>query len=114
MVIRLQIWKQPRMKLAEFINPREIRRRLGLNQEDFWTKIGVTQSGGSRYESGRSMPKPVQELLRLVHIERIDLSRVKKEDFEIIDHLKLHHPDLYQSLRRAVRAKRRKPEESKH
>jgi transcriptional regulator with XRE-family HTH domain len=102
------------MKLLEFINPREIRRRLGLNQEDFWTKIGVTQSGGSRYESGRSMPKPVRELLRLVHIERIDLSRVKKEDFEIIDHLKTHHADLYQNLRKAIRSKRRRPEESKH
>ncbi len=102
------------MKLLELVNPREIRRRLGLNQEEFWTRIGVTQSGGSRYESGRTMPKPVRQLLRLVHVERIDLSRVKKEDFEIIDHLKSHHPDLYQSLRKAARAKRRKSEESKH
>ena len=102
------------MKILELVNPREIRRRLGLNQEEFWTRIGVTQSGGSRYESGRTMPKPVRELLRLVHVERVDLSRVKKEDFEIIDHLKSHHPDLYQSLRKATRSKRRKTEESKH
>ena len=95
------------MKLLELVNPREIRRRLGMNQEEFWTMIGVTQSGGSRYESGRTMPKPVRQLLRLVHVERIDLSRVKKEDFEIIDHMKLHHPDLYQSLRKAARGKRR-------
>ena len=88
-------------------NPREIRRRLGLNQQEFWTRIGVTQSGGSRYEGGRSMPKPVRELLRLVHIEQVDLSRVRKEDFEILAHLKARHPDLYQSLRRAVRAKRK-------
>src|SRR5499426_3028478 len=88
-------------------NPREIRHRLGLNQQEFWGRIGVTQSGGSRYESGRSMPKPVRELLRLVHVERIDLSRVKKEDFEIIDHMKVNHPDLYQSLRKAARSKRR-------
>ena len=94
------------MKLMDLINPREIRMRLGLNQEEFWTRIGVTQSGGSRYESGRSMPRPVRELLRLVHVERIDLSRVKKEDFEIIEHLKSRHPDLYQSLRRAARGRR--------
>ena len=37
-------------------NPREIRRRLRLNQQEFWSRIGVTQSGGSRYESGRGMP----------------------------------------------------------
>ena len=102
------------MKLLQLINPREIRRRLGLNQEEFWTRIGVTQSGGSRYESGRTMPKPVRQLLRLVHVEQLDLSRVKKEDFEIIDHLKSHHPDLYQSLRKATRSKRKKAEGSKN
>lgn len=91
------------MKLPDLVNPREIRRRLGLNQEQFWTRIGVTQSGGSRYESGRSMPKPVRQLLRLVHVERVDLSRVKKEDFDVIEHLKSNHPDLYQNLRRAAR-----------
>lgn len=94
------------MKLLEsIINPREIRRRLGLNQEEFWTQIGVTQSGGSRYESGRAMPKPVSELLRLVHVEKIDLSSVKKEDFEVIAYLKSAHPDLYRNLRKAVRAR---------
>ena len=85
------------------LNPREIRRRLGMNQEQFWTQIGVTQSGGSRYESGREMPRPVKELLRLVHVEQIDLSQVKRIDFEIIGYLKESHPDLYRSLRRAAR-----------
>ena len=96
------------MKLLDrVLNPREIRRRLGLNQEQFWTQIGVTQSGGSRYESGREMPKPVRELLRLVHVEQIDLSQVKRVDFEIISYLKESHPDLYRSLRRAVRGRQR-------
>ena len=90
------------------VSPREIRRRLGLNQQEFWTRIGVTQSGGSRYESGRSMPKPVRELLRLVHVEQIDFSRVRREDFEILDHLKSNHAELYQSLKRAVRSTRKR------
>ena len=93
------------MGLFEKFDPREIRNRLGLNQDQFWTRIGVTQSGGSRYESGRDMPKPVRELLRLVHVERIDLSRVKREDFEVLEFLKNEHPDLYKKLRRAVKAK---------
>lgn len=94
------------MKLFDrVLNPREIRRRLGMNQEQFWTQIGVTQSGGSRYESGREMPKPVRELLRLVHVEQVDLSQVKRVDFEIISYLKDSHPDLYRSLRRAVRGR---------
>ena len=96
------------MKLFDrVLNPREIRRRLGLNQEQFWTQIGVTQSGGSRYESGREMPKPVRELLRLVHVEQVDLSQVKRVDFEIISYLKASHPDLYRSLRRAVKGQQR-------
>ena len=96
------------MKLFDrVLNPREIRRRLGLNQEQFWTQIGVTQSGGSRYESGREMPKPVRELLRLVHVEQVDLSQVKRVDFEIISYLKESHPDLYRSLRRAVKSQHR-------
>jgi len=95
------------MKIFNFtINPKEIRRKLGLNQPDFWTRIGVTQSGGSRYEGGREMPKPVQELLRLVHVEKLDLTRVKKEDFEVIEYLKQSHPDLYRNLKKAVKTQR--------
>jgi transcriptional regulator with XRE-family HTH domain len=93
--------------LDRVLNPREIRRRLGMNQEQFWTQIGVTQSGGSRYESGRDMPRPVKELLRLVHVEQLDLSQVKRVDFEIISYLKESHPDLYRTLRRAVKSRQR-------
>lgn len=46
---------------------REIRRLAGLNQTEFWNRIGVTQSGGSRYESGRTIPKPVRSLLTLAY-----------------------------------------------
>jgi len=97
------------MKLFNFsLNPKDIRRKLGLNQQEFWTKIGVTQSGGSRYESGREMPKPVKELLRLVHIEKLDLSRVRKEDFEVLEYLRQSHAELYRNLRRSMKADRGK------
>ena len=87
------------------LNPREIREQLGLNQKEFWSQIGITQSTGSRYEAGRSMPKPVQELLRLIHIERADMSRVRKEDFEVLELLKSQHPNLYQCLSKVLRPK---------
>ena len=51
------------------------------------------------------MPKPVRELLRLVHVEQVDLSQVKRVDFEIISYLKESHPELYRNLRRAARSK---------
>ena len=44
---------------------RELRRKLHLNQSEFWTPFQTTQSGGSRYESGREIPDPVQVLLNI-------------------------------------------------
>jgi transcriptional regulator with XRE-family HTH domain len=96
------------MKTIEKIDPREIRRKLGLNQQQFWSTIGVTQSGGSRYESGRNMPKPVRELLRLVHVEQIDIKSIKREDQEVIDYLKAQEPELYKTLKKSARSKAKK------
>lgn len=80
-------------------NPRQIRQRLGLNQQEFWGKIGVTQSGGSRYESGRRMPKPVRELLRVVHVDQIDLRKLNRNDFAVVSYLKAAEPALYRRLK---------------
>src|SRR5215213_2756507 len=80
-------------------NPREIRRKLRMNQQEFWSRIGVTQSGGSRYESGRSMPKPVRELLRLVHVDQIDVRKITRDDFRVLSYLKTSEPALYKRLR---------------
>jgi transcriptional regulator with XRE-family HTH domain len=95
------------MKTIEDLDVREIRRKLGLNQSEFWSKIGVTQSGGSRYESGRSIPRPVQALLRLVHIEQIDISKIRKDDYEVIEYLRTHKSDVFKALKKEARAKKR-------
>ena len=93
-------------KTTEKIDPREIRRKLGLNQQQFWSTLGVTQSGGSRYESGRNIPKPVRELLRLVHVEQIDIKSVKREDQEIIEYLKNHDQEQYKIFKKLARSKK--------
>ncbi|MFN6960992.1 MAG: helix-turn-helix domain-containing protein [Rhodocyclaceae bacterium] len=95
------------MKTIDKIDVREIRRKLGMNQQQFWSKLGVTQSGGSRYESGRNMPRPVQHLLRLVHVEQIDIQKIKKEDWEVIEYLKSKKPDLFKELKKEARAARK-------
>jgi predicted transcriptional regulator len=47
---------------------RRLRGRLGINQKDFWLHLGVTQSGGSRYESGsRTIPKHMKMLIELIY-----------------------------------------------
>jgi transcriptional regulator with XRE-family HTH domain len=91
------------VKATEKIDVRQIRRKLGLNQSQFWSKLGVTQSGGSRYESGRSIPKPVQALLRLVHIENIDIAKVRKDDMEVIEFLKHSNQTLFKDLKKQAK-----------
>ncbi|MDF7676078.1 transcriptional regulator [Neisseriaceae bacterium ESL0693] len=86
-------------------NVRDIRKKLGLNQIEFWSQVGVTQSGGSRYEAGRNIPKPVRELVRLVHVEQLELARLNKTDIEIAELLKSSHPDIYQQLKQKVEDK---------
>jgi len=61
---------------------------LRMNQSQFWSQLGVTQSGGSRYESGRAVPKPTQTLIDLAFgsakesLKRLaDLRGVSVDDF---------------------------------
>lgn len=91
------------MKSNDKIDARAIRQKLGLNQQQFWSRLGVTQSGGSRYESGRNMPRPVQHLLRLVHVEQIDIARIRKEDFEVIEYLKAQKGDVFKELKKKAK-----------
>lgn len=84
---------------------REIRRKLGLNQSQFWSKIGVTQSGGSRYESGRNIPKPVQALLRLVHVEKVDIDKLRRDDYQVLEYLKANEPSLFRDLKKQAKSR---------
>ena len=90
------------------LDPRAIRRQLRLNQTEFWSAIGVTQSGGSRYEGSRGMPKTVQILLRLAHVEQIDINAISHEDWEVIHYLRANEPELFKSLKRSARAHAKK------
>lgn len=95
------------MKSNDKVDVREIRRKLGLNQSQFWSKIGVTQSGGSRYESGRNIPRPVQALLRLVHVEQVDIGKIRKDELDVIDYLKNSDPELLKNLKKEAKAKKK-------
>lgn len=97
----------PTAKTQEKIDAREIRKKLGLNQQQFWSKIGVTQSGGSRYESGRNMPKTVRELLRLVHVEQIDVTKIKREDWEVVEYLRANESERFKELKKLAKAKKK-------
>lgn len=58
------------------LDHRGLREKLGINQREFWTTVGVTQSGGSRYENGRIVPTPVAMLLTLAYGNKLDAQRL--------------------------------------
>ena len=96
------------MKTIENVDVREICRKLGLNQSQFWSKIGVTQSGGSRYESGRNIPRPVQALLKLVHVDQIDIGKIRRDEFDVIEYLRSANPSLLKDLKKEAKASKKK------
>jgi len=89
----------------KYLSTRELRLQLGMTQMEFWDKVGVTQSGGSRYENGSPMPWPVRELVRIVHVENIHIELANRDDMEIINLLKGQHTDLYAALKKRFASK---------
>jgi hypothetical protein len=51
------------------------------------------------------MPSAVKELIRLVYVEQLDVTRVQSDDIAIIKFLKNRHPDLFRSLKKAAKEK---------
>lgn len=54
--------RQKRINLAD---TQQVRKGRGENQAEFWSRFGVTQSGGSRYEHGRAIPRPLSMLMAM-------------------------------------------------
>ena len=55
----------PRTAATVGIDLRRLRQSRHESQEKFWSRFGVTQSSGSRFESGLALPAPVAILLQL-------------------------------------------------
>ena len=49
----------------------KLRKKLNRNQRDFGNDLGVTQSGGSRYEGGLPLPRPVKKLFYLTYLASV-------------------------------------------
>lgn len=54
-----------------------IRKNRGETQWCFWPRFSITQSGGSRYETVRSLPMPLRMLLTLFLSGRITESQLQ-------------------------------------
>ena len=57
----------PKLMFEDGDTIREFRKKMGVNQHEFWRRIGITQSGGSRYESGRKIPLTIKMLLHIAY-----------------------------------------------
>lgn len=65
--------KKEKVAKGKQLDVQALRKSLGINQSDFWKAVGSTQSGGSRYETGRKMPKATEILVRVAYNgEKID------------------------------------------
>ena len=71
----------PKLIFSSAEEIKAFRQKHAMNQSQFWGRIGVTQSGGSRYESERNIPVPVQLLL---HIAYAPADRADR----LVDHLR--------------------------
>jgi hypothetical protein len=49
------------------------------------------------------MPRPVQHLLRLVHVEQIDIQKIKREDYEVIEFLRAKNSELFKDLKKQAK-----------
>lgn len=65
-----------------------LRHQLGMNQTDFWAKLGVTQSGGARCENAKSITLPVFKLLRLQYLEGVDVDQTDRNAIIVAEKFK--------------------------
>jgi DNA-binding transcriptional regulator YiaG len=47
---------------------RALRDSLQVSQSEFWQRLGISRSGGSRYERGRPIPRTVYLLMQLAYL----------------------------------------------
>ena len=61
---------QPESTLQDILESgetlKDLRKRIRLNQRDFWGMFNIGQAGGSRYELGRSMPQSLKLQMQFV------------------------------------------------
>ena len=89
-------------RLSTHLDLLALRQGLGLSQQIFWGRIGVTQGCGSCYEADGLVPPPVAMLLELVYVRGIALEQIETGDIAVLRHIREDRPDLYTMLSKAV------------
>lgn len=70
----------------EIMNVKKLRKSAGLTQDEFWSRVGVEQSVGCRYEKGsHPLPESVRTLLTLAYADGAladRMLRILREGFQ--------------------------------
>lgn len=61
------------MNALKKIDALKLREKLKLTQTNFWNPIGISQSGGSRYEHDRAIPVHIAILLAIRYMRDGDV-----------------------------------------
>lgn len=59
--------RSPRLIFSACEDIPAYREKHGMIQGEFWNRVGVSQSCGSRYERGRRIPTPIRQLLHIAY-----------------------------------------------
>lgn len=65
-----------KLKLIDTATLTKFRKGLGMDQTSFWARVGVNQSAGSRYETGRRVSRPITLLLTVAYGKDEDATRL--------------------------------------
>lgn len=52
---------------------KQLREQANKTQKEFWTSLGLTQSGGSRYEKDNPIPKPIRILIFAMYVTELKI-----------------------------------------
>jgi transcriptional regulator with XRE-family HTH domain len=56
-----------------------LRERAGMRQKAFWASLGLTQSGGSRYEQGQTIPRSIRILMFAMYVAGVNVDATTEE-----------------------------------
>lgn len=80
---------------------RALREKSGKSQKEFWQSVGITQSGGCRYEGGAVIPKPIRQLLFIFYVAELKINTSTEDGAQAIIEL----GELQASIKANERAK---------
>lgn len=82
-----------------------LREQAGMTQKSFWNSLGLTQSGGSRYEQGHPLPRPIRILIYTMYVAGLRVDASSKDGVDRLSRLSQLQASEIASNREKIGAK---------